>query len=99
MENRREKTTSNGWYYKNTGRTHFKRIYPWNKGLSGWITEEHRQRLIDHATGRTPWNKGKAMVQIQGDKNWIWAGDNVSYRALHTWVQRHLESQLIVKMQ
>lgn len=75
----------------NTGKTHFKKGFtPWNKGLSGWVTEEHRQALIDCATGRTPWNKGKTMMQTQGEKNWIWAGDNVSYRSLHKWVQRHL---------
>lgn len=47
--------------------------------------------------GRTPWNKGKKCLYVTernlkanpsptGSNHWKWAGDSVSYRALHKWV-------------
>ena len=40
--------------------------------------------------GHTPWNKGKKMGSITGDKHHNWKGDEVSYRNLHRWVERRL---------
>lgn len=40
--------------------------------------------------GSTPWNKGIEYKQITGEKNSNWKGDEVSYRTLHKWVERHL---------
>ena len=40
--------------------------------------------------GVAPWNKNKKVLQITGDKNYLWKGDKVSYGSLHDWVKRHL---------
>lgn len=74
--------------FGNKGKTRFKKGHvtwnknthglmpsPWNKGKKG-LTEA--------------WNKGKTFIQIIGDKNPEWKGDNVSYRSLHKWVENHL---------
>lgn len=75
----------------NTGRTHFKKgASSWNKGLKGWLTPEHMGSLCKANIGKTPWNKDKRMEAISGENNWIWAGDKVSYRTLHKWVERYL---------
>ena len=75
----------------NTGRTHFKKGFEsWNTGKSDWMTEVHKESLRRASTGRTPWNKGKKVEQMQGERNWMWAGDSVSYRTLHKWVERYL---------
>lgn len=42
------------------------------------------------SNGHIPWNKGKKCLPITGEKNGIWMGDKVSYRALHSWVERKL---------
>lgn len=39
---------------------------------------------------RHAWNKGKKVPQQSGINHPLWQGDNVGYRSLHQWVQRHL---------
>lgn len=67
-----------------------KGMTPWNKGLENWQTDAHKESARRANLGKTPWNKNKKMLSITGNKNWIWAGDKVSYRTLHKWVERHL---------
>ncbi len=37
--------------------------------------------------GRDAWNKGIYYEQIRGEKHHAWKSNNVSYRALHRWVE------------
>lgn len=75
----------------NTGRTLFKKNHKsWNKGVAGWPSKEHIQAIIKANTGRPGWCKDMKLDYLTGSKNWIWAGDDVSYRTLHKWVERHL---------
>lgn len=39
--------------------------------------------------GATPWNKGKKVPQMMGDKNPNW-NENVGYRGIHHWIQNHM---------
>lgn len=79
---------SKGWFKKgestwnkgthitsNTGRTHFK------KG-------EHVSTKTEFKSGQKPWNSG--LPYLVDDKHPSWAGDNVGYNALHSWIYRKL---------
>jgi hypothetical protein len=55
------------------------------------FTKEHRENLSKALSGRKLSkqhikNAGEAK---KGDKHHFWKGDNVSYRALHSWVVRN----------
>ena len=39
---------------------------------------------------KAPHNKGIKNPEMSGKKHFAWKGDKVSYRALHTWVERTL---------
>lgn len=49
---------------------------PWNKGLIGFMSGENHP------------NYGKERLDIVDENNPNWAGEGVSYRALHSWVTR-----------
>ena len=62
------------------------------------MTEEHKKKISDANRGKRPKNlswlhnhiTGKVRLDMLGNKNKFWKGDNVGYRALHTWVQTKL---------
>ena len=74
---------------------------PWNKDLKvdrekypkmgafGKRSKEQRKRISDGHKGQKSWNKGKKFLQVEGENNSEWKGDDVGYRALHHWVKRH----------
>lgn len=47
-------------------------------------------RIPPSQKGKTAWNKGTDTFQLQGEKNGVWKGDKVTYRPLHSWVERML---------
>lgn len=61
-------------------------------------TESHKNKISIALKGRMPKNlvqliknkKGKKRPDMTGEKNWLWMGDKVSYRALHSWVERKM---------
>lgn len=62
----------------NTGRTHFKKGHePWNTGMSGWLTESHRESLKRANTGNT-YTKGIKRPYMTGENNPNWKGGKVS---------------------
>ena len=40
--------------------------------------------------GSIPWNKGKRHLQVTGNKNPFWKGENASYHTKHAWVNKWL---------
>jgi len=63
---------------------------PWNKGdkgLKNWMN-------ISGLSGKgdAPWNKGIKYLQITGEKNYQWKGEQVGYRTLHRWIIKNLGS-------
>lgn len=83
---------------RNTGRTHFKTgMTAWNKDTKGLMVSWNKGKKLPYDVwnkGKTldspVWNKGKHMPTITGEKNHNWKGDDVSYRALHRWVEGRL---------
>lgn len=60
---------------KNSGRTHFRKGHiPWCKGLKDWLSEDHLEILREANTGKVPWNKGRVVLEMRGDKNPNWKG-------------------------
>lgn len=58
---------------RNTGITHFKKgVASWNKGITNWMTKEHKQKL-GFKKGFQPWNKGLYGINA-GEKNPNWKG-------------------------
>mgnify|MGYP001573061391 CR=1 FL=1 len=65
----------------------------WWKGKKRGPNPEHSKRML----GRIPWNKGVSgysaslkgvkRIDMIGDKNSSWKGENVGYGALHDWVK------------
>lgn len=53
-------------------------------------SEETKKRISDKLKGVTPWNKGKKQLSITGEKHYLWSGNMVGYRALHTWINKNL---------
>lgn len=51
-------------------------------------TEEHKEKQRKLHFPGTKW--ADAMAENSGKNNYLWKGDNVGYRTLHCWVQRHL---------
>ena len=49
-------------------------------------TKETKEKMSNSLIGKKSWNEGKRFIQIEGEKNCNWEGDNVGYRALHNWV-------------
>jgi hypothetical protein len=37
-----------------------------------------------------PDNTGRERPDMLGENHWLWAGDEIGYRNLHRWVERHL---------
>lgn len=60
-------------------------IYPGNKGRKRIFSEEHRRKLSEAGKGRK-----YAFAGLHEDKQVNWKGDNVGYRAIHIWVEKHL---------
>jgi hypothetical protein len=60
------------------------------------FTEEHRKKIGDKHRGKiiTEETRKKTSESLKGrylnEKNRFWKGDDVSYRALHGWIRRHL---------
>jgi len=54
----------------------------WNSGL----TKETDERVAKIATTKT----GREVPALRGENHPLWKGDAVGYRALHSWVVRHL---------
>ena len=62
----------------NTGRTHFKKGHiPANKGVKGF------RHSGSFKKGHAP------LWRPVGKLNWSWAGDNVKYRGIHTWLAKY----------
>lgn len=64
---------------------------PWNKGLKNPYSDEQLQKMSETKKGKhfsvnTEFKKGQNI----GELNNQWKGEDVSYRNLHTWVERHL---------
>ena len=66
----------------------------WNKGIKMDFVP-----IGGFKKGNIPWNKGRKGIQPWhnisgllniGEKNYLWKGENVGYRVLHLWVNRHL---------
>ena len=51
------------------------------------MSEEAKKRMIDAKLGQIPWNKGKEMPEIRGEKNANWKGDEIGYAGLHDWIE------------
>lgn len=51
------------------------------------IGKPHGHKTSD---GHTPYHKGKKRLEATGNKNINWKGNEVKYRALHSWVERKL---------
>lgn len=91
-------TLGKSWKVKDTTRmrgrhpkSEFKKGHkPWNEGKSDWMSVEHKANLIKANTGRPAWNSGEKFPERQNEGNHMWAGEKVSYRSLHKWVERHL---------
>lgn len=60
------------------------------KNKSYIFSEEWKKRISEGHKGQIAWNKGIKVPQLTGNKNGIWQGNNVGYRALHHWVHRWL---------
>lgn len=75
---------------------------PWNTGKP--LSEEQRKIQSDKLKGKRlsirtefkkgqrPWNQGKEFNVIKGEKHVNWAGDEVGYNALHTWITNNYGS-------
>ena len=46
---------------------------PWNKGLSGWISKKHLEKLRQSNIGKIVWNKGLYGIN-SGESNPNWKG-------------------------
>lgn len=66
-------------------------------------SEETRRKISEAGKGRKCTRKGVPLPERtkklisealkgknEGELNWIWKGDDVGYRTLHRWVERHL---------
>lgn len=61
------------------------------KGKKITISEERRKQLVEQIRriSKLPSVRKKQSERMMGDKNPMWAGDNVGYDCLHGWVKRH----------
>lgn len=61
-------------------------------------SEETKRKISLAKKGVPTWNKGKSYKagepkiwkRVHDEKNPSWKGDNVGYRGLHKWVEKHL---------
>lgn len=59
---------------------------PWNKGKKTGLVPRTAFKKGVHYSRVTEFKKGENI----GQNNHTWKGERVSYRALHSWVERHL---------
>lgn len=67
----------------NTGKTHFKKGHKHSEETKLKISQNHRKNQTEET-------KRKLSKMFDGEKSYIWKGDEVGYVALHEWVRKHL---------
>lgn len=59
-----------------------------HKSLGRKLTDQHKKKISLSLTGKV--KSEQTIKKVSGKNNKRWKGSKVSYRALHSWVQKHL---------